>query len=341
VLAAEDPVAQPEAEPQERLSLAALTTVVEADLDQAEFFSVVPRERALNALQSLEGGTSEALPVEAALQLAGSEGWDAVISGRVKLAAEVDSLKLLVLNAAGDTLYGVAAEVTSQETALETLAKLTHAIRRRLGEPGEEVEASPTVAEVLSPRHAALNAYSEARADLYAGRLPQAVGAASEAVESDTTFVLAYLMLADAYAQGGVRASGRSALEQAWNLSGLATERDSMRIHADRLAWDGLFSEAVVTYDELFQRYRDDVMALKSQALLQRMIGARGGGEGNLRVAYTIDPYDWPRLSRIARYLGYTGTLPDVDSLVASLQEGPTEESPADEPPSEEEPSEG
>ncbi len=169
----------------------------------------------------------------------------------------------------------------------------------------------------------------------YAGRLPQAVSAASEAVQRDTTFVVAYMVLADAYAQGGVRVSGRSALEDAWSLSGKATERDSMRIHADRLAWDGRLSDAVVSYDELFQRYRDDVAALKSQALLQRMIGARGGGEGNLRVAYTIDPFDWPRLSRIARYLGYTGPLPDVDSLIASLQEPPPEEPPSDEKQSE------
>ncbi len=53
------------------------------------------------------------------------------------------------------------------------------------------------------------------------------------------------------------------------------------------------------------------------------MIGVRGGGEGNLRVAYSIDPYDWPPLSRIARYLGYSGPLPDVDSLVAAVRASP------------------
>ena len=78
-----------------------------------------------------------------------------------------------------------------------------------------------------------------------------------------------------------------------------------------------------LTYDDLFYGHRDDVGALKSQALVQNMIGVRGGGEGNLRVAYTIDPYDWPPLSRIARYLGYRGALPNVDSLVAALQEQP------------------
>jgi tetratricopeptide (TPR) repeat protein len=338
---AEGSVQRPEAEPQERMSLAALAMAVEADLDQADFFHVVPRERALSALQGLEGQSADTLPVEAALRLADSEGWGAVISGTVRRSTEVDSLELQVLNAAGDTLYGVAAEISGPGEALETLAELTHAIRRRLGEPESEVEASPAVADFMSPRNAALNAYAEARAHLYVGRFTQAASAAREAVQRDANFVVAYWVLADAYAQGGARASGRSALEAAWNLSEQASERDSMRIHADRLAWDGQLSDAVVTYDELFQRYRDDVAALKSQALLQRTIGARGGGEGNLRVAYTIDPYDWPRLSRIARYLGYTGTLPDVDSLVASLQEPLVEEAPAEEPPSAEQESEG
>jgi len=308
------------------LSFAALALALEADLAQSDFFYVVPRERALVARASRTGRDSEDLPLEDALILAGSEGYAAVISGRVSRSSGVDSLKLLVLNPAGDTLYGVAAEVPDSVNGMETLTELAHAVRRRLGEPKEAVEGSPTPIQFLSSSPEALNVYAEAKRHLYAGRYPQAVRAAHEATSLDSTFASAYLALADAYAQGGVRAAGRSALEMAWQLSDRTTERERMRIYADRLAWDGQFSDAVVAYDELFQRYRDDVAALKSQAILQRMIGARGGGEGNLRVAYTVDVYDWPRLSRVARYLGYDGSLPDVDSLVASLQEPPPEE---------------
>jgi len=132
---------------------------------------------------------------------------------------------------------------------------------------------------------------------------------------------MAHRLLAEAYALNGQRRSARAALESAWRFSERLTERERLRILADRHAWDGRLEEAVLTYDDLFYNHRDDVGALKSQALLQRTIGVRGGGEGNLRVAYTIDPHDWPALSRIARYLGYGGRLPNVDSLVASLQE--------------------
>ncbi|MGD2218526.1 MAG: hypothetical protein PVJ64_17340, partial [Gemmatimonadales bacterium] len=175
----------------------------------------------------------------------------------------------------------------------------------------------------LSTSSTALDAYARARLHHFAGRYPQAIAAARQALARDSTFALAYRLLAVAHALNGQRTSARNALENAWRFSERLTERERLRVLADRHAWDDRYSEAALTYDDLFYNHRDDVGALKSQALMQRMIGVRGGGEGNLRVAYTIDPYDWPPLSQIARYLGYRGALPDVDSLVAALQEQP------------------
>jgi DNA-binding SARP family transcriptional activator len=302
---------------------ATLGLVLEADLIQARYFNVVPRERALIAHRRTAGSRSEALPLEDARTLAGAAGFTAVLASRVTRYGAVDSVNLQVFNAAGDTLYGVAAEVSEESSTLETLAGLTRAVRRRLGEPRGEIEASLPPRQALSTSSSALDAFAQARLHYYAGRYPQAIAAARQAVARDSTFSLAYRLLAEAYALNGQRTSARNALETAWRFSERLTERERLRVLADRHAWDGRHSEAALTYDDLFYGHRDDVGALKSQALLQRMIGVRGGGEGNLRVAYTIDPYDWPPLSRIARYLGYRGSLPNVDSLVAALQEQP------------------
>jgi tetratricopeptide (TPR) repeat protein len=302
---------------------ATLGQVLEADLIQAGYYHVVPRERALIAQRRTAGRASEALPLANALTLAGAAGYGAVLGSRVTRYEAVDSVSLQVFNPAGDTLYGVAAEVAEGANTLETLAGLTRTVRRRLGEPGDEIEASVPPTQALSTSSSALDAFVRARMHLYAGRYPQAIAAARQAVSRDSTFAAAYQILAEAYALNGQRTSARGALDAAYRFSERLTERERLRVLADRHAWDGNLSEAVYTYDDIFYRHRDDVGALKSQALLQRQIGVRGGGEGNLRVAYTIDPYDWPRLSRIARYLGYRGALPDVDSLVAAIQEGP------------------
>ncbi len=304
-------------------SLAALTVALQADLVQASYFRVVPRERALLSAGRLGGGGSEELPVAQALAVARADGYAAVLDARLLVGQAVDSIALQVLSPAGDTLYGVVAAVSDSIDALATLTGLAHTVRRRLGESRDGVERSLAPARSLTNSPSALNAYAEAKRHFFAGRHYYAVQAAREAVERDSTFAMAYRLMAEAYALRGQRSQSRAALEAAYLLSERLTERERLRIAADRLAWDGQLSDAVLAYDDLFKRYRDDVGALRSQAVVQRMVGARGRGEGNLRVAYMIDPLDWPPLSGVARYLGYYGRLPDVDSLVAALEEEP------------------
>jgi tetratricopeptide (TPR) repeat protein len=301
---------------------AALGLAIETDLAQARFFSVVPRERALIARRARGGAGGESLPLADALALARAEHYAVVVVPWARRVQGVDSLALRLLSPAGDTLYGVTAAVSEQGRPLETLADLLRAVRRRLGEPGGDVEASLEPSRFLTGSTEALELYAQARWHEFAGRHAQAIRAARQAVSRDSSFALAYYLLAQAQALSGQRPAARSALEMAWRFSERTTVRERMRIRGDWLVWENRQPDAAVTYDDLFSLHRDDVGALKSQAIVQRVIGARGSGEGNLKVAYTIDPYDWPPLSRIARFLGYNGRLPDVDSLVAAIQAG-------------------
>ncbi len=303
-----------------------LTQALEFDLAQARFFSVVPRERAILARRRSTGNRSSDLPRDEALDLAASEGYALVLFGRVRhfegndSVAARDSVALRVFNPQGDTLYGVAAPVAPESNPMATLSELARAVGRRMGEPANDIEASKAPSQFLSESPDAIAAYYDARMQFLAGRYRDAATRARRATSIDPTFALAHHLTAWAEAMRGRRNSARTALETAWQLADGTTERERMRILGDWLAWEGRESDAAVTYDELFSIFRDDVGALKSQAILQRQIGVRGAGEGNLRVAYSIDPYDWPPLDRIARYLGYSGRLPDVDSLIAAAQ---------------------
>lgn len=237
-----------------------------------------------------------------------------------------DSIQLSIFDPRGRELYGIKAELSPETGGLAAMEELANVLRRRLGEASEEIESSPGAGEVLSLSAEALAAYSRAKMHLYAGRWAQAIRAARVATRHDSTFAGAYQAQAEAYAMVGQRARARSMLEAAYQARRRAPERERFRIQADRLAWDGRAEAALIAYEELFQRYRDDAGALKAEALIQWQIGVRGGGEGNLRVAYSIDRLDWPRLDRLARYLGYRGRLPDVDSLIAAGQPGPAAE---------------
>jgi DNA-binding SARP family transcriptional activator/tetratricopeptide (TPR) repeat protein len=312
------------AEPAENeLSAAALTMALEADLMQARYYFVFPRGRAMVALDRQGADEARALSLDDALSLASVEGISAVVAGTLHRGATVDTLEIEVFGGTGASVYSASKEVSEETGTLGTLAQLVRDVRRRLGEPTDDIEASRSPQDFLSDKPEALNAYVQGIEHLRAGRFREAGLAAREATRHDSTFSVAHRLLAESFVRRGMRRRARGALEAAIETSDHATERERLRILGDWLAWTGRLSDAALTYDELFNRHRDDVGALRSQAVVQRMVGALGGGGGNLRVSYSIDRYDWPRLTSIARYLGYDGSLPDVDSLVASIHPSP------------------
>lgn len=309
---------------------AAVALALEADLMQARFFYVFPRGRALAALGGNAGGPSSgALSIDDAISLASSEGISAVIGGTLYRQAgeEGDSLALEVFLPTGEAVYRVSRRLSEPDDELAALTELSREVRRRLGEPPDDLEASAPIPSFLSENQAAVNAYAEAVGHFNAGRYQKARLAATAATRLDSTFAAAYYLLARSSMELGARGQGRTALRSAVETSDGTTERERLRILGDWLTLTGRLSDAALTYDQLFNLHRDDVGALRSQAVVQRLIGAPGGGLGNLRVAHTIDRYDWPSLTQTARYLGYRGSLPSVDSLNALMSPNPDDDS--------------
>jgi len=187
-----------------------------------------------------------------------------------------------------------------------------------LGEPEEDIEASVPILEFLSDDPEAVRLYAEAAEAFGAGRYREASRTARAATRQDSTFAVAYYLEARSLAAVGSRRQALAALQAAVEVRDHATERERLRILGDWLTLTGRASDAALTYDELFSRHRDDVGALRSQAVAQRLIGAPGEGMGNLRVAHAIDPHDWPSLASLAQFLGYRGPLPSQDSLRAT-----------------------
>jgi len=288
--------------------LAAL--LLEAELAGSRHFSVVPRERTM--MTATERRRADlGLPGSQALALSRSVGAAAVVTGRFDVAEDgvIGGLRLAVLDVGtGMERYGLDVEVVDGDW-IGAVAEAARRLSRRLGEEADAIVPLDDP-PVLSTSLPALGAYSRARAHLFAGRYGSAAGQLHEAIRHDTAFAAAYQLLAQARALQGRRAEARAALEAAYQHRYTLSERERLRVLADREALGGRNTDAIIAYEYLFQNYRDDVAALKSLALLQRRLGAIGGGTGNLDVAYAIEPLDWPPLSRIARYLGYGGRLP-------------------------------
>ena len=292
-----------------------LAIALEAELSQSQYLSVLSRERALVGL-SAESNSRFALSAEQALALAGSSvsSAAAVITGDIRRDEGRYVFRLLVLDPAGTELYSVDGQAT-EARLLFALARSSEPLRRRLGEPREAIDRSKPPAWILSGFIPAVDAFIRARAAMHGGRYDRAIAAAAAAAKQDTAFAMAYRVLGDAYVFAGRRARAQAPFENAWRFRNRLTERERMRLEADRAALSGRNKDAILAYDRLFMQYRDDVGALKSQAILQRKVGVRGDGLGNLQVAYSIDQLDWPPLTKVARFLDYRGRLPEFEAL--------------------------
>lgn len=292
--------------------------VLEAELARGSHFTVPPRERALTVADSDGQETGLALRPASALSLAEATGSAALITGELK-EDSIPRLVLMVQGTEGEELYTLTIEV-GEAGLLEAVGVAAQDLASRLGGVGTGEGRDPQ-GPFLTRSIPAAQAYVKARTHLYQSEFRQAAEAAQEATSHDPAFAAAHRLMAEAYALTGRRALSRQALETAWEFRERLTERERLRLAADRVAMAGRHSEAILAYDNLFGQFRDDVAALKSQAILQELVGVRGGGSGNLSVAYSIDPVDWPPLERISAYLGYRGNLPSYGESKAESVE--------------------
>ena len=175
-------------------------------------------------------------------------------------------------------MYSALTRATDWAGILDAFQKATSNVRRKLGEPSKEIKAGLPLTELLSSSPKAISAYARARQHLYTGRYDRSVREAQAAIKHDPEFAMAYRVLADAQALRGRRRSARAALDKAFALHGRLSERERLRVEGDLAVLDGRLEAAFAAYDSLFKRYRDDAGALRSLVLVQRMLGARGGG---------------------------------------------------------------
>jgi hypothetical protein len=288
-----------------------LGLVLEAELARGRDVTVPQRERTLIIANGSAEAASLALPATRALSLAASTGSSAIITSELTVEDSVRVLAVVVHDEVGDELHRFTLEV-DQGSLLEVVGQAAKRLAAKLGEPTASGQDQLAPAPFLTRSLPAARAYAEARAHLYRSDYRQAIEAARGAIAHDSAFAAAHRLMAEALGLRGQRVRARQSLDAAWQFRDRLTERERLRLVADRDALAGRHSEAILGYDHLFSQFRDDAAALRCQAILQEMVGVRGGGDGNLRVAYTIDPVDWPPLERVAAFLGYSGRIPEV-----------------------------
>ena len=307
----------------------ALTQALRIDLTQSDIMRVVNDQEIKAALGLMQRDPGSRLDESLSRELAQREGIAAVIAAEVAPVGSGFVLSARILASAdGNVLAAVREEARNDGELLEALGKLSHELRRRIGESLRSIAATAPLERVTTGSLDALRKYSmglealDVQRDLERGEV-----LLREAIALDSGFAMAWRKLGIRLSNAGKRAQAVAALTAAYrNRERLAgTERDwTEASYYGTVTFEN--DRAVSAYRAILEADSTDWRAMNNLALLYNRINRPAQAESLLRRAIAIDTV------RVAPYLNLMETLVEAgktevaDSvLVIARRRFPTE----------------
>jgi DNA-binding winged helix-turn-helix (wHTH) protein/tetratricopeptide (TPR) repeat protein len=209
-----------------------LNKVLQIDLSQSPYFSVVSENRARRTLVMMKQPKDEPLTPALAREVCQR------INGQIYLSPSIARLGdhyLLTLqgNDCGDGhLLGAGhEEVSSKDAVLSAFSKLTSQVRRDAGEAASSLRAfnKPLSDEPTSSLEA-LKAYSEATRLGDGGKFAESFALYKRAIELDPNFAVAYVDMSSMYYNIGDSPRDKAAVTRAYELRDTVNERERFYI---------------------------------------------------------------------------------------------------------------
>ena len=270
----------------------ALTQALRVDLTQSDIMRVVSDQEIRTALARMQQAAATRLTDSLSQELAQREGIEAVISAEVTPVGSGFLLSARVLAAAdGSVLVAVRQNARDDTELLEALGKLSHELRRKIGESLRSIAATAPLERVTTGSLEALRKYSLAlvaldeRRDFERGEM-----LLREAIALDAGFAMAWRKLGIHLTNEGRRAESVTALTAAF--------RHRERLAGTERAWTEASYYGTVTFqtDRAIAAYRAiteadslDWRASNNLALLLERAGRINEAESVLRRVITRD----------------------------------------------------
>jgi tetratricopeptide (TPR) repeat protein len=176
-----------------------LEHALERELTNSRFANVVPRERVHDSLLlmrlPLDSPLNPALAREVALR---DGGVRALVAGRIEKLDSTYLVSLSLINPAdGVTVAAFSGEAAGHAQVISTIRKLSHKLRRSVGENLNRIQASEQLLEkVTTPSLRALQYYTLGMRLVNEYQWSEAVEFLERAVGEDPTFASAHILLA-------------------------------------------------------------------------------------------------------------------------------------------------
>ncbi|HET7599403.1 MAG TPA: serine/threonine-protein kinase, partial [Gemmatimonadales bacterium] len=174
----------------------AVTEAFRIDLSQSPAVTVVQPDYVRQTLQRMQRDPHARLDAALAREVAIRDGIKAVVTGDVAHAGTgyVISARL-ISSATGDAMVALRETAEDSTRILGAIDRLSHALRRRIGESLRSIQGNEPLDQVTTPSLEALRRYSQAQMANDEGDTERAITLLREAVALDTGFAMGYRRL--------------------------------------------------------------------------------------------------------------------------------------------------
>jgi serine/threonine protein kinase len=233
---------------------------VEHELSNSSFVNVIPRERAVDALQLMKKPPDTKIDTAIGKEICLRDGAiRALLGGRIeKLGSTYELSVRLIDPVSSHVAASTTEEAASQEQIAPAVRRVANWVRGTLGEALASIQKSDQeLAKVTTPSLRALQLYSQANALMKRANHKVAEQLLAQALVEDPEFASAHMLLAWSI-RNQRRDDWRPSSERAFELSERVSERERLFILGSYYQQKNEIDKAISAYEALVQRYPDD-----------------------------------------------------------------------------------
>ncbi|MBT8478465.1 MAG: protein kinase, partial [Gemmatimonadetes bacterium] len=289
------------------LGLAVRQAVI-TDIHQSPHVNVVDYAQLGSVFQRMQVPDTTRLTAGTALEIARREGFPAVIGGNVAPIGEGYLLTAQIVEAStGEVVVGVRETADDGSEVLDAVERLSHLLRRHLGESLGSLRRSRPLPEVSTTSMEALGLYAQALGETRRARPLAAIPLLERAVQLDDGFATAYTALATIHGNQGQMVQAQAAMERAYALGRRLPDRERYRTGASYHRQEANPDSAAYYYELLLRLEPDNSAAVNNLGDLYEDLGRYEDALVMYRRSLDIDPESvipYYNLMSAARTLG-------------------------------------
>jgi eukaryotic-like serine/threonine-protein kinase len=258
-----------------------------------------------------------------AREVAIRDGIEAVLTGDIAHAGTgfVISARL-VSSQTGEPLVALRETAEDSTRILRAIDRLSHGLRRRIGESLRTIDDNEALEEVTTPSLEALRKYSQSQAANAEGDTERSIGLLKDAISLDTGFAMAYRRLGVLIGNSGGRRSEQvDALSRAYAHRDRLTDRERyLTLGTYHMQVSGDRERAAASYRSLLDEHPNDVVALNNLSIILSETGNFAQAEGLARRAITVQPAMPAFWSNLLNAQVLQGKLDSAEATLAAMR---------------------